>query len=373
MSSDLITVVTGTLGDSCGHLSRVLTELRQFTKIPFKQIVSDDGTANAEVQQRQRAVCEAHGARWIEQPGPVWGISYNLNYLFEAADTPWVFLIEDACRPGLGWLETALDALEKVGQKEWGGHRVGALGMSTSFENWHLACAKALPADLGLEGFFDKKTQTAYDIFWGSACYPNWNDGLWCWQRMHQGCLESCRDPQSNNWPEIIRRTWRDPILRHEVGSMMEIGGQWQSLSGWPRTRGCSWAMGPNAWGLYNVEAWRDVGRFRDGCTFYEGHLGMRLAKKGWLSINCECPPWLHQAGLAFHVRDHHKGPRHHERPDGPGGLLERDFGCPGNGFDHGDMGSLARSYFKDGELEAIDKELSQVELLAVPGWEKWL
>jgi hypothetical protein len=356
--------------------------LRQFTKIPFRQIVSDDGTRDPDVQRRQREVVEAHGAVWIEQPGPTYGISYNLNWMFEQAGTPWVFLIEDACRPSMGWLETALDALERVGLKEWGGKKVGALGMTSSYENWHLACAKALPCQLYLDAFFDKKNQTIYDIFWGSAVFPHWNDGWWCWQRMHQGCLESCQDHQADGWPEIIRTTWRDPILRHEVGDMRweEVQGTWgyQSHSGWPRTRRATWAMGPSAWGLYNVEAWRDVGRFRDGCTFYEGHLGVRLAKHGWLSINCECPPWLHQSGLAFHVRDNQKEPRWHAKLDGPGGILDMDFGCPGgertHGYDHVDMGRLARSYFKEGEIDAICKELSAIDpLYAVPGWERWM
>ncbi len=388
--ADQILVVTGTLGDSCSHLSRCLTELRQFTRVPFHQIVCDDGTADAGVKERQRSVCHAHGAEWLENPGPTFGISYNLNFMFEEADKrgyEWVFLLEDAVRPGQGWLETAVDALQKLNSRSWGGKQVGAIGMTSSYEAWHLACAGALPTCLGINEFFDgnqKDTfRACYDAFWGSANHPHWNDGMWCWQRMHAGCLLASQDRKADGWPEIIRRTWRDPILRNEIGAMkwvagesvawQEVQGKWgyQSQSGWPRTRGASWGYGPSAWGWHNLKAWRQAGRFRDGCTFYEGHLGVRLAKHGWLSVNCECPPWLHWSGLAFKVKDEQRTPRHHEPPDGPGGILVRDFGV--NGPDHVDLANLARSYFGDGELDKINEGLRCIDLYRDPAWEKWL
>ena len=391
-NADEILVVTATLGDSCGHLSRSLTELRAFTKLKFSQLVSDDGTADESVKYRQRQVCVAHGAIWTENPGPVFGISYNLNWLFEQAERrgyEWAFLVEDSVRPGWGWLETALDALEKVGgakdqvgRKIWGPHGrpVGAIGMTSSYEAWHMAAARALPSDLGLEYFFDCNQkghfQACYDAFWGSAAHAHWNDGLWCWRRMQPEVLKSCQSPASEAWPGVVKETWRAPILRHDTGQMewQHCQGAWgyQSMSGWPVTRGASVApLGPSAWGLYNLKAWRDAGRFRDGCTFYEGHLGVRLARAGYLSVNCECPPWLHWSGLAFRQVGAGRTPRHHEPCDGPRGVLERDFGV--NGKDHADLDRLARSYFREGELEAINRELAAVKLFAVPEWGEWL
>lgn len=373
--ADQITVVTCTLGDSASHLSRCLTELRQFTKIPFRQIVSDDGTADRSVCDRQRAVCEAHGAEWVENPGPTFGISYNLNSVFGRVTTPWAFLVEDGLRPSLGWLETALDALGQVGLEEWNGRKVGALGMATSYENWHLAHPAVLPEGPGLGGTFDQMNQSIYEAFWGSSRHPHWNDGLWCWARMEPRVYAACRSQEADSWPEVIQRTWRQPVLRREMGGHPKWPGHpehgWQHTSGWPRTRSCCWVMGPSAWGLYNIEAWRKAGKFRDGCTFYEGHLGVRLAREGYLSVNCECPPWFHMSGLAFRCKDRQRTPRHHEPPDGPDGILQRDFGC--NGVDHVDMASLARSYFKDGELDAINKELGKVTLHAEEGWAPWM
>src|ERR1700691_1857671 len=124
MTTDLVTVCTATLGDSYKHLGRSLEELRRFTKLPFRQIVSDDGSSNPDDQMRQRGVCERFGAEWTENPGPTYGISYNLNWLCEKVKTPWVFIIEDAVRPSMGWLETAMDALERVGLKTWNGRKV---------------------------------------------------------------------------------------------------------------------------------------------------------------------------------------------------------------------------------------------------------
>jgi hypothetical protein len=377
MTQELITVVTGTLGDSCSHLSRVLTEMRQFTRLPFRQIVSDDGTADPDVKRRQRAVCEAHEAEWVENPGPTFGISYNLNYLFSQVKTPWAFLIEDATRPSMGWLETAMDALEKVGDRKWQGRTVSAIGMASSFEAWHMACAHALPTDDNIPEFFnpnDKPTfQRDYDAFWGSQNHPHWNDGFWCWQRMHDGCLRSCEDHAADNWPEIIRRTWRDPILRHEVGCMRMADVQnkwgWTAKSGWPRTRTvCTAPMGPSAWALHNLDAWRSIGGFGQGVTFYEGHIGVRYSRAGFLNVNCECPPWLHWSGLAFRVKDQQRGPRHHEPTEVP---FMRDFGC--DGHEHGDLGRYAQAQFRDGELDAISRELGEVQLHMVPGWERWL
>lgn len=385
-TADEVLVVTATLGNSVNHMNLSLLELRRHTRLKFRQLVSDDGTADQRVKDHQRQVVEeSHGAEWTENLGPTFGISYNLNSLFEEAESrgyEWVFLVEDSVRPGWGWLETALDALRKIGKRTWGPHkrRVSAIGMTSSYEAWHMACARALPSDLGVEFFFDcnhaPHFQACFDAFWGSPNHPNWNDGLWCWRRMHPGCLKSSQSPQSEAWPPIVKASWRDPILRHEIGQVewRQCQGQWgyQSMSGWPATRGASPApLGPSSWALHYLPAWREAGKFRDGATFYEGHLGVRYSRAGWLNVNCECPPWLHWSGLAFRNIEQGRTPRFHLPTDGPTSPFVTDFGCDGEG--HVDADAYARSFFREGELEAIGKELAEVRLYHSSEWERWL
>lgn len=367
-----VTVVTTTLGDSCTHLGRVLAELRQFTNLPFLQIVSDDGTLSADVRRRQREIVQSYpGASWTENPGPVYGVSYNLNHLFEQAKTPWVFLIEDAARPSQGWLETALDALEKIGRRTWQGRSVGAIGLSTAFEHWHLAAAGLLPG-LSLTDCWGKHTHEAYRAFWEGVFH---NDGLWCWQQMEPAVRRVSREPSSEEWPEPVRRTWRDPILKNETSRDIYAGtGIWHEVYGgsWPQVRRPYLNWRSCAWGLFNMEAWRKVGRWRDGCTVFEGHLGVRLAQHGYLTVNIDNPPWLHYPSLAFHAAARGEGrtPRHHEPCDGPEGILERDFGC--NGPDHLDLVALVRRQFQPGQWEAIVEDLAPIELYMDPAWKVW-
>src|SRR5207248_10983899 len=102
--------------------------------------------------------------------------------------------------------------------------------MATSFENWHLACAGVLPTGLGLGGTFAQMNAEVYESFWGSARHPHWNDGYWCWARLEPGTRAACGPPEAESWPDIIQRTWRHPVLRHEVGAMKWTG---HPYSGW--------------------------------------------------------------------------------------------------------------------------------------------
>jgi hypothetical protein len=378
MNTDLITVVTATFGNSCSHLNRVLQEERKFTKLPFTQIVSDDGTISEDTKRRQREVVYQYpDCHWTENPGPTYGVSYNLNWVCEQVKTPWAFVVEDSVRTGQGWLETAMDALEKVGLRKWHGHEVGAIGMASSFENWHLASAGVLQS-CALGDCFGKHDERTYASFWSGGEYPNWNDGLWCWQRMLPHAHRICSTSEGDHWPEIIRRTWRDPILRGEIGNCLWGPDQitreecWTARGGWPSTRGVTWSYGASAWCLINMKAWREVGRWRDGCTFYEGHLGLRMNLAGYLTLNVECPPWLHYPSLAFRAMERGEGkhPRHHEPCDGPGGILERDFGV--NGEEHVGLAQMAVQKFGQDKVNAINEELKAVRVYADPAWEKY-
>jgi hypothetical protein len=374
MSQDLITVVTATVGDSQGHLHKSMTELRRHTSVPFTQIVSDDGTLDEGVKKQQRDVVQSFDrAAWTENLGPVYGISYNLNRLFYLAPTPWVFVLEDAVRPGQGWLETALDALEQIGMRRWGGHEVGGIGLVSSFDHWELEVAGLLPGHLGLAAYFGACTHETIGTFWS-----DWNDGLICWPRLLPAIQAACRSPEAESWPGIIQETWRRPIL---AGEQPGHPSQWFNHKSerysdvhWPQARRAWPATTPGSWGLINKAAWLQVGRWRDGCCFYEGHLGVRLAQQGYVSVNINNPPWLHYPSMAFNaIHNGHMGkqPRHHEPDNGPHGIFERDFGCNGEG--HCELRDLVLRQYTTEAKERMQDELAQVEIYMDPAWLRWL
>ncbi len=374
MSSDLLTVVTCTIGDSCGHLNRTMVDLHAFTSLSFRHIVSDDGTKDIAQKSRQREVTLSHGGEWTENPGPVWGVSYNLNHALSLVRTPWVLLVEDGLRPGWGWLETAVDAIERIGQRQWPCHPVGMMG-TASLQDWHLAMAGALPTSLTFHDFIDKSSHECYSAFWGGEQWPNWNDGLWCWRRLLPGMQAVCGSPEATGWPYPHPGHFRDLIrglplpYPHNVAADQVGYRPWAS---WPERRkaGCGWF--PGAFMLLNVDAWRQVGRFRDGCTFFEGHLGIRMAQAGYLSLCLDFPPWLHFESLGFRVAPSQgKVPRHHEDSDGPQGILMRDFGCNGEG--HCDLYQLVDHTFPQEEQQATNEELASIELYMDPHWREWL
>jgi len=374
MTQDILTVVTATLGSTAGNLAVSMEELRDYTDLPFIQIVSDDGTYDDTIKDRQRRVVQSfRGSLWTENPGPIYGISYNLNYLFSLVKTPWAFVLEDAVRPGRGWLETAMDALEKIGTRKWRGHEVGGIGLTSSFDHWEMQVAGML-GDNGLHvnDFFGRVNHDTYNAFWG----PDWNDGLVCWPRLLPKIKKECADLSSQSWHEDIRRTWRDPLLRGELLTSPfkdTEHGRRAVMDRWPATRRAWPSTSPGSWGLVNMDIWRKVNRWRDGCTFYEGHLGVRLAQNGYLSVNIHNPPWLHYPSLAFNSMNFGMGknPRHHEPDNGPDGVFERDFGC--NGVNHCDLRDYTIGQYPPGELEAIAEEMATLEMYADPVWREWM
>ncbi len=367
--NDLVTVIGATIGNSCGHLNRQFFDLKEFTALPFERIICDDGTIDEDQKRRQFDVCHAHFARWVEVPHPPYGISYAFNTAMEQVRTPWAFCVEDGLRPGWGWLETAVDAIEKIGMRKWCGHEVGMMGCA-SFEDWHLALAGILPTKRHFLDFYKRADAETYSAFWGGADWPNWNDGLWCWKRLFPLFQAVCSRPEAKTWPEPVG------YFKHVVDHGFSPSGYKDigrcPARSWPtrRTGGCAWF--PGAFMLVNVDAWRKVGRFRDGCTFFEGHLGIRMAQHGYVSLALEFPPWLHYAGMGFvcSAKGEGKTPRHHEPCEGPNGLLLRDFGCDGPG--HEDLYKLVDRHFPQELQTAINEDLAQVELYADPHWEDW-
>ncbi len=370
MTRDLLTVVTTTMSDSCGRLNRTMLDLRTFTCLPFHQIVCDDGTIDLGQRDRQRDVTLSYAdTEWYTNPGPIWGISYNLNYAFSKVKTPWVLLVEDGLRPGLGWLETAVDAIEQIGLKRWRGCEVGMMG-TTSFEEWHLAMAGVLPTSLSVMDFLHRRSSECYSAFWGGAQWPNWNDGLWCWKRLLPRFQVACRTPEAAAWPSPAPGYFRDVVLcGFAPPEYLDIGRC--PVRAWPGHRSPTCAWFPGAFALINMKLWRDVGRWRDGATFFEGHYGVRLALAGHLSLALEFPPWLHFPGMGFRAASDGRVPRHHEPTHGPDTLFQRDFGCDGANHEH--VYGLVQQAFPPERVRALNDELASVELRMVDQWREWL
>jgi hypothetical protein len=375
-TNGLVTVVTPTLGDSAGHLNRRMIDMRLFTDLPFREIVSDDGTLDVDQRLRQCKVTEGHGALWTENPGPLWGVSYNLDHAFSLVETPWAFLIEDGVRPGLGWLETAIDAVERIGSRTWEGHPVGMMA-ADDIEDWHLALAGALPNCPPWREVHCHGSAETYSAFWGSARHENWNDGLWCWKRIWGPVVAAAMSPEADGWPEgcdNFRDVVRSCVREQSAGTPEPLPPYYRNRlwDCWPEVRvgGLAWFPGPFL--LVNMDAWRRVGRWAPGCTFFEGHLGVRMALGGYLSIRLKTPPFLHYIGMGFRNAGHQgKTPRHHEPCDGPGGILERDFGV--NGPAHRDLYALVQKVFPSALCARVDSQLKEVPLWMHPAWEKWL
>lgn len=371
--NDQITVVTCTIGDSAGRLEHLLAELRRFTSIgrrftsiPFRQIVSDDGTLNAELVKKQQAICGRYpDCLWTQNGGPTWGISYNFNWALKYVDTPWAFLIEDGVRPSFGWLETALDFIAKIGEKKWGGYPVGMAGC-THLQDWTLAMAGMIkPNILSVMDFF-RGHPLAYDHFYGP-----WNDGKICWPRMLPGLYKAITGGVPANWDSDVKVfadmlhngfTWTDA---DKTIHPMEAEQRWIKFHGgrrWPDYRGASCGWYPGALLILNMEAFRKVGRMRDGCTFFEGHLGTRMGINGYLSLVLETPPFLHCPSQGFKQSYLAATPRHHRDTDE---VFKEDFR-------HGFMDApnvLASGRITVEEQRTINAALAEVPLDLPEGW----
>ncbi len=365
--NSFVTVATCTLGDSAARLEILLSELRRFTDVPFRQVVCDDGTIDEDAKALQRAVCEKYNAEWCETQGGVYGISYAWNTALDRVETPWVFCVEDGLRPGYGWLETALDAVQRIGDQPWGPHerRVGMMGTS-HIQDWNLGMAGVWPG------------VSAMDVFHGANqpfLEPGWNDGLWCWDRMMPGVWDAVARSGMEDWERDVAEfrgllmtgnpQWIPPdrcVRPYEVDLARF---KYDTRDRWPHRRraGCGWYCGFFA--MINLELWRSVGRFRDGCSFVEGHLGVRIGQAGHLGLCVEFPPWLHSPSLGFKANDFGKQPRDHKDTHE---TFVRDFG----GFGNLDAINVLNVTTLE-EQRLINDELASVELYHHPAWETYL
>lgn len=318
MTNDLITVVTPTFGfDSPLRLSVLCSELREFTNLPFRHIVSDDGTNSQRVRDHQRKICTRHGAEWISNPGkPIYGVASNLNYLFSHVKTPWCYFVEDGVRPSLGWLEAAMDFIAKIGSKEWHGKRVGLAGFAPMYSYllaWGKAFHTSLPTIKWVEPDYGKYSHPVLYEFYGP-----WNDGLWNWDRICDNVLDYCyTSPDWGNLPEHFEYFRRVMLLGlypphdpHDVTIHDKAKFLYWTFGAWPQRRRAylSWYASPHP--LINMDAFRAVGGFRDDATNWDNLLCQRMWKNGYLVMAVEGPPWLHLNGQGFRAFDDGMEPR---------------------------------------------------------------
>jgi hypothetical protein len=367
--SDLLTVVTPTVGNSADRLNTFLSELRRFTKLPFRQIVSDDGTLSEEVVSQQKKVCANFDVPHLDNPPP-YGVSFNLNHAFTHVRTPWAFLLEDGLRPSMDWLEAAVEFLSMVAYRTFRGHEVGMVGCA-SIQDWMLCLGGGMPGHRVM-GVFSQGDRTC----WAEP----WNDGYWCWNRMLPKIVEACHG-DTRDWISdvaVFKKIALEGMAGMETLTYPDTGEplhpsdkeqawlKWRTGDHWParRTAWCGWY--PGAFMLVNMAAWRNVGRWRDGCTFFEGHLGIRMGMAGYLSLCLECPPWLHCPSLGFSAAHEGKSPRQHLNTTA---LFQTDF----EGRNHLNAVDLPNQVIGLDVQAKVNEELARLPLTVADGWRKYL
>lgn len=360
MTTDKLTVVTATFGDSGGRLARLCSELRKFTKLPYKHIVCDDGTLDPKALRLQQDMCCLHHATWLQNPGPTWGVSYNLNYALSHVETPWAMLVEDGVRPSYGWLEAALSFIDKIGERKWRDLKVGMAG-TTHIQDWVLAAVNN-----------EADPVRVYDGLDLEKFNGDWNDGLHSWARIKNPLNAVCR-AETPGWKnemlilkDFARGFW-PPVLRSAPAwEQDQCEMKFNPWGRWPayRTARCCWWPGPLL--LLNMDAFHAVGGCRAGATFFEGLLGLRMGRAGYLSLYVEFPPWLHQPSQCFADHSERRQPVDHRNTDA---VLRADYGAPQATV----LEVLADRLPPAAMLDAVDEELRLAKLDAVPEWAPWM
>lgn len=348
----MITVVTPTVGRSARRLDVLLREMRKFTRLPFEQIVSDDGTLDEGAVREQEEVCKKYGAIHTRNFGPSFGLPANLNHAADQVKTHWFYVVEDGVRPSWGWLEAIQSYLNKLEGKTFAGMRVSMVGVN-HIEDYALALGGAIPQPQ-IDTFIPKpsqqRTKEARECFYG-----DWNDGLWCWPRL----LTTLRSIEPSSLGEeardaraMLERVRTDP--RHYSDALH-----------WPYHRGAFVAYAPGGLIAVDTQVWRDLGRFRKDLSYYEGHLGVRIAKAGMMSLLLHGPLWLHSPSQGFSDPLTHSMYQSREVKNlHPHDVFQEDFGFKS-------VTAGMPLFFSQRHREAW-LEIATIQADAVPEWNAW-
>jgi hypothetical protein len=115
------------------------------------------------------------------------------------------------------------------------------------------------------------------------------------------------------------------------------------------------------------MDAWRKVGRFRDGCTFFEGHLGVRMHMNGYWSLILEGPPFIHYPSQGFSETDLAMNPRDHRDTRN---LFLEDFGH--DNMDAPNAPDIITRIISEADRRQVNDELSKVVFAMEEGWNKY-
>lgn len=346
----MITVVTPTVGRSAHRLDILLREMRAFTRLPFKQIVSDDGTPDEGAVRDQEEVCRKYGVAHTRNQGP-FGLPGNLNWVADQVKTPWFYVVEDGVRPSWGWLESLLSFLRKIENRTFEGMPVGMVGVD-HIEDYALAIGGAIPQskpDTFAPVVGQQRTREARELF-----YEDWNDGFWCWPRLI---------------PKL-RTTDEATVGEHAadakvlIQAIKRIPERHSDACYWPNHRISAVAFSPGGIIAVDAKVWREVGRFRKDCTFYEGHLAIRMGMAGFLSLGLHAPLWLHSPSQGFsdpltHEQARARGVNNRHTHD----VFKEDFGF--KTIDGWRTSIIPRQPF-------IQSALAPYEADPLPEWDVW-
>ncbi len=292
-----ITIATPTVGSSSGRLKIMILQLRKFTGLEFKHIVSSDELHISEAEeavQQQRSVCMDTGVAFTRNPDP--GLGENLNHLMSVASSNWVAFIEDGVLPSDRWFEVMVDYLHGIQDMTFDGPegqvQIGMVAWP-HVESKHLVPFYDIPSQVPVLDWIKKCCAPRMDIL---ELYQQVtkdfyaNDASWNKGNLTLGKIDA--------WFKAWHAGgWKDYGAEAEATLFNS-----QGIDAVPSRFGVhapSVAMFPGGLIVVRRKMWEDVGGFVPKFIFYEGGLGTKMRASGkWISVTIPAPPFIHMRGL---------------------------------------------------------------------------
>lgn len=286
-----VTVVTPTVGDSAARLACLLHELQKFTSIPYRHIVSDDGTENDMLVGMQKGVCLSLGAEHVSNVGDS-GLAENLTHLCKLVDTEWVFIIEDGIRPGKGWLEYSVSAIERLRRTEVEGWSCAIVGF-VHIEDYLLVLGNAVPSKYGSLPWLNRQVppwerQKEFLSDWNTGNISRHSLSLVIRNKLRCGYSGLLSDH-----PFLLTKAGLcSGLLNRESNRDAEGSGRPPDVP--------QMTCQPSGLIAIHMPFLKSVNYFRRKCTYYEAHLSIVAAKQKKFAVLTDGPPFLHTASTGF-------------------------------------------------------------------------